>query len=202
VSRALEGDALVVATHNAGKARELAELLEPHLSRVLAASELDLPEPEESEETFVGNAALKAVAAARASGLPALADDSGLVVPALGGEPGVRSARWAGRGRDFSSAMRAVQEQLGERDRRAQMVCALALAWPDGHVEVFEGRVDGELVWPPRGQLGFGYEPMFRPVGSPRTYGEMPRPEKHADDPRARAFERLSRECLRSAQRQ
>jgi XTP/dITP diphosphohydrolase len=184
-------DELVLATHNAGKVAELAELFAPLVRVVRSAAELGLVEPEETEGSFVGNAALKARAAAQASGRPAVADDSGLVVPALDGAPGVLSARWAGPERDFAKAMAAVWEALAGHDPRAAMVTALALAWPDGHVEAFEGRVEGTLVWPPRGTLGFGYEPMFQPDGARRTYGEMPRLEKHADDPRARAFAAL-----------
>lgn len=186
----LAPDALVVvASHNEGKVRELRALLAPRTVR--SAAELGLPEPEESGATFLDNAILKARAAAGASGQIAIADDSGLVVPALGGRPGVRSARWAGR--SFERAMARVHEALGARDRRASMVCALALAWPDGRIEACEGSVEGVLVWPPRGELGFGYEPMFAPDGSARTYGEMPREEKHRDDPRARAFARLAK---------
>lgn len=183
----LDPDApLVLATHNAGKLRELRELLSPVIADLRAAGELGLGEPDESGATFRENAALKARAAA--ARWPAIADDSGLEVPALGGAPGVCSARWAGPERDFLRAMRRVHDELGESDRSATMVTALAVAWPDGYVETFEGRVDGALVWPPRGELGFGYEPIFRPAGARRTYGELPRAEKHADDPRARAF--------------
>lgn len=197
MARRLDRDVvLVVATHNEGKVGELASLIGRYVRAVRSAGELALPEPEESGATFAENAALKALAAARASGLAAIADDSGLVVPALDGAPGVLSARWAGPDRDFARAMARVHAALGARDRRARMVCALALAWPDDHVEVFEGHVDGTLVWPPRGTLGFGYEPMFAPEGSERTYGEMPRSEKHADDPRARAFASMRAACL------
>lgn len=185
-NRRIEGE-VVIASHNSGKVRELAELLAPHPT--IGAADLGLPEPEETGESFAENAAIKARAAAIASGRVAIADDSGLVVPALGGLPGVRSARWAGR--DFQVAMRRVHRELGDRDRSAAMVTALAIAWPDGTYETFEGLVEGTLVWPPRGTLGFGYEPMFAPLGSSRTYGEMPRAEKHADDPRARAFRAL-----------
>jgi XTP/dITP diphosphohydrolase len=196
VSRRLDPDGvLVIASHNAGKVRELHALFAPHVRALRSAAELDLPEPHEEGESFAAIAELKARAAARASGLVAVADDSGLVVPALGGAPGVRSARWAER--DFAAAMERVQRELGDRDRSARMLCALALAWPDGPAETFEGSVEGELVWPPRGALGFGYEPMFAPAGSLRTYGEMARNEKHADDPRARAFALLSARCFR-----
>ena len=189
-----ERSTLVLATHNAGKLRELSELLSPFVADLRSARELGLPEPDETGATFGENAALKARAAA--VDFPAIADDSGLVVPALGGAPGIWSARWAGPERDFGKAMRRVQDELGAGDRRAHMVTALALAWPDGRVDVFEGSVEGELVWPPRGALGFGYEPMFRPLGEARTYGELPRAEKHADDPRARAFAALRAACL------
>lgn len=188
---------LVVASHNPGKAREVADLFAPSGVEIQQAADLGLPEPDEDAGTFEGNAAIKAIAAARATGQPAVADDSGLVVAALGGDPGVRSKRWSPTG-DFAEAMRRVNDALGSRPRGAQMVCALALAWPDGHVETFEGRVDGTLVWPPRGDRGFGYEPIFRPVGETRTYGEMSRPEKFVDDPRARAFAALRDACLRA----
>lgn len=186
----------MIASHNAGKAREVAGLLSGRDLELTTAAELALPEPVEDGDTFEANAVIKAVAAARASGTPAIADDSGLVVPALGGAPGVVSARWAGPEGDFGRAMRRVHDMLGEADRGASMVCALALAWPDGHAEAFEGRVNGVLVWPPRGDRGFGYEPMFVPDGSVCTYGEMPRSEKADDDPRARAFARLRSQCL------
>lgn len=182
---------LVIATHNRGKADEIADLLRScGFDSLVMASSLDLSEPVEDAETFVGNAELKARAAARETGLIAIADDSGLVVPALGGDPGVRSARWAGPERDYRAAMEKIEAALAV-ERGAQMFCALAVAWPDGESVSFEGRVDGALIWPPRGELGFGYEPMFVPEGATRTYGEMPRSEKHADDPRARAFARL-----------
>ncbi len=196
VSRLLSTDVLLIASHNRGKVREIGALFAPFVAGTRSAAELGLPEPPEPDPTFEANAALKAALAAEASGMVAVADDSGLVVPALGGAPGVRSARWAGPERDFAAAMRLVHEELGGRDRRAQMVCALAIAWPDGEIETAEGRVDGELTWPPRGALGFGYEPMFRPDGAERTYGEMLREEKHADDPRARAFAALHARCL------
>ncbi len=191
----LQGPALIVASHNPGKARELADLFAPLGIAIRQVADLGLPAPDEDADTFEGNAAIKARAAAVAAGAPAVADDSGLVVPALGGEPGVRSRRWSKTG-DFAEAMARVHAALGDRPREAEMVCALALGWPDGHTEAFEGRVAGVLVWPPRGDLGFGYEPMFRPAGEARTYGEMPRAEKHADDPRARAFTKLRAACL------
>jgi XTP/dITP diphosphohydrolase len=187
----------VVASHNPGKVREIGELLRPRGFRPVSASELKLPEPEETGATFIENATIKASAAALAAKLPALADDSGLVVPALGGAPGIHSARWAGPERDFAAAMRRVQSELGDTpDRRAHFICALALAWPDGHVETFEGRVDGTLVWPPRGTRGFGYDPMFLPEGGDLTFGEMEPMAKHAISHRARAFAKLVEQCF------
>jgi XTP/dITP diphosphohydrolase len=187
------GAKLVVATHNPGKARELAEILENRF-QLLTAGELGLGEPEETETTFVGNALLKARAAADASGLPALADDSGLSVAALDGAPGVYSARWAGPGKDFSVAMDKVAERLEEvesEDRAAWFTCALAIAWPDGPAVVVEGRVDGTLVFPPRGGRGFGYDPIFMPAGHDLTFGEMEPATKDAMSHRARAFAKL-----------
>lgn len=184
---------LVVASHNAGKVREIAALLGPLGLEPVSAGELGLPEPEETETTFAGNAALKARAAAEASGLPALADDSGLEVFAINGEPGVYSARWAGPNKDFGMAMRSVWEKLIAKgdDRGARFVCALALATPDGGVEVFEGEARGHIVWPPRGDKGFGYDPIFEPEGHARTFGEMSHEEKLPLTHRARAFEKL-----------
>ena len=202
MTRRLAEPRLVVASHNAGKLREIAALVEPYGIAAVSAPELGLPEPEETETTFAGNAALKARAAATASGLPALSDDSGLAVEALGGAPGIYSARWAETpaGRDFGHAMRKVQEALDTQEvpapRRARFVCALALAWPDGHVEGFEGEVEGQLVWPPRGERGFGYDPMFLPSGHSLTFGEMDPGEKHAISHRARAFALLVERCL------
>ncbi len=198
MARRLTEKRLVIASHNAGKVREIAELLAPFGVVVVAASALGLSEPGEDGETFEANAALKARAAAKASGLPALADDSGLVIPALDGAPGVHSARWAGPQRDFALAMRRVEAELaGKADRRAYFVAALALAWPDGHVDVFRGEVHGTLVWPPRGGRGFGYDPMFRPAGGKLTFGEMEPAAKHAISHRAAAFRRLVGACLR-----
>lgn len=183
---------LVVASHNPGKVREIGALLAPLGVKALSAAELGLPEPEETETTFIGNAALKARAAALGSGLPALADDSGLEVFAIGGRPGVYSARWAGPDKDFGLAMAKVQEELaGHTDRRARFVCALALATATGEVETFEGETRGEIVWPPRGALGFGYDPIFLPLGGDRTFGEMSHEEKLPLTHRARAFEKL-----------
>ncbi|WP_426167816.1 RdgB/HAM1 family non-canonical purine NTP pyrophosphatase [Sandarakinorhabdus sp. DWP1-3-1] len=190
--RQLEPGRLVLATHNPGKVVELAELLGPHGLQVVSAGDLGLPEPEETGTTFVANAELKALAAARASGLPAIADDSGLCVDALGGAPGIYSARWAGRDKDFMVAMKRVRDALDlEGPRTAHFICALSLAWPDGHTESVEGRVDGTLTWPPRGSNGFGYDPMFVMDGKERSYGEISRAEKEADNHRARAFRLL-----------
>ncbi len=168
------GARLIIATHNAGKLLEIAELLRPHGFSVTSAGELGLSEPAENAPDFAGNARIKAFAAATGAGLPALADDSGFCVAALGGAPGVRSARWAGPGRDFAPAMERVhREMAGAEDRRAWFVCALCLAWPDGHADTFQGRVDGQVVWPPRGARGFGYDPVFTPLGSSQTYAEI-----------------------------
>jgi XTP/dITP diphosphohydrolase len=200
---------LVVATHNPGKLREIRELMRPHGVEAVSAAELNLDEPEETGATFRANAALKAEAAARASGIVALADDSGLCVAALGGAPGIYSARWAGGGgKDFSGAMARVERELEALGApppwRASFVSVLALAWPEGALETFEGRVDGTLVFPPRGTAGFGYDPIFRPDGHDRTFGEMSAEEKHgipadgslALSHRARAFQLLSRARL------
>ena len=187
------GAKLVVATHNPGKARELAEILENRFE-LITAGDLGLPEPEETEASFVGNALLKARAAADASATPALADDSGLSVAALDGAPGVYSARWAGPGRDFYEAMRKVEQRLDETesgDRSAWFTCALALAWPSGAAVVVEGRIDGALTFPPRGERGFGYDPIFIPEGSSLTFGEMDPAAKDAISHRARAFAKL-----------
>lgn len=203
--RLFDGGQLVIASHNAGKLREIADLLAPFAVQAVSAGELGLPEPEETGETFIANAELKALASARGANLPALADDSGMSVDALEGAPGIYSARWAGPKKDFSYAMdkvwRAVQEKGVEPPFRAQFVCALSLAWPDGHVESFEGVVHGRLVWPPRGTYGFGYDPVFLPeneVGfGDRTFGEMPPEEKHAISHRALAFRQLIDVCFR-----
>jgi XTP/dITP diphosphohydrolase len=197
MARRCEGGRLVVASHNPGKVREIGDLLRPFGFKAVSAGELGLPEPEETGTTFLENAELKARAAALAARLPALADDSGLVVPALGGAPGVYSARWAGPEKDFRVAMERVQRELGgSPDRRACFICALAMAWPDGHVESFEGRVDGTLVWPPRGSRGFGYDPMFLPEGGTLTFGEMEPEAKHKISHRARAFAQLTARCF------
>ena len=185
---------LVVASHNGGKVREIGALLAPLGVEAVSAGDLGLPEPEETETTFAGNAALKARAAAEASGLPALADDSGLEVFAIGCDPGVYSARWAGPNKDFGFAMERVHEELekhGAADFSARFVCALALAQPGGEVEVYEGEARGVIVWPPRGTQGFGYDPIFQPNGLDRTFGEMSHDEKLPMTHRARAFEKL-----------
>jgi XTP/dITP diphosphohydrolase len=200
---------LVVATHNPGKLMEMRELLAPYRIDATSAGQMELSEPEETGTTFAANAAIKAKAAAQASALPAFADDSGLVVDALGGDPGIHSARWAGPDRNFRRAMETIEEKLRERgattpqQRTAHFVSALCVAWPDGHAEEFEGRVDGTLVWPPRGEKGFGYDPMFLPDGYARTFGEMMSEEKHGLPPRgpglshrARAFLKLAEACL------
>jgi len=195
VSRKLAPGRLVIASHNPGKVREIAELLGPYGVEPLSAATLGLPEPEETGTSFIANAEIKARAAADLSGLPALADDSGLLVEALNGEPGIFSARWAGPSKDFGLAMRLVEKHLREAGpetgRDAHFVCALALCWPDGHMESFEGRVDGALVWPPRGERGFGYDPMFQPWDHDVTFGEMDPEAKHAMSHRADAFAKL-----------
>jgi XTP/dITP diphosphohydrolase len=195
--RYFAGDRLVIASHNPGKVEEIAALLAPFDVAVVAAASLGIPEPEETGDTFEANAALKASAAVAKSGLPALADDSGLVVPALGGSPGIYSARWAGPARDFRIAMERVQRELGDGDRDATFVAVLALAWPDGHSELFRGEARGTLTWPPRGDRGFGYDPMFIPLGGTLTFGEMDAGEKHKISHRARAFAKLVEGCFR-----
>jgi len=200
---------LVIATHNPGKLAEMRELLSPHGVTAISAAELDLVEPEETGTSFAGNAKIKAMAAAMAAKRPAFADDSGLVVDALDGAPGIYSARWAGPSKDFNVAMTRIERLLAERgatepaQRKAHFVSALCVAWPDGHVEEVEARVDGTLVWPPRGSAGFGYDPMFLPDGHERTFGEMTSIEKHGLPPlgkglshRARAFVKLAERCL------
>ncbi len=192
------GAKLVVATHNPGKARELAEILENRFELV-TAGDLGLPEPDETESTFVGNALLKARAAAEASGLVALADDSGLSVAALEGQPGIYSARWAGPEKDFDAAMKKVEtrlEEAGATDFAAWFTCALAVAWPGGPAVVVEGRVDGVLTFPPRGGRGFGYDPIFQPAGLEQTFGEMEPAAKDAMSHRALAFAKLKAALL------
>ncbi len=200
---------LVIATHNPGKLAEMRELLAAYGVGAVSAGELGLPEPEEIGASFRANARIKAVAAAHAAGQPAFADDSGLAVDGLGGEPGIHSARWAGPTKDFAGAMARIDALLRERgatapgQRRAHFVSALCVAWPDGHVEEFEATVDGTLVWPPRGTKGFGYDPMFLPDGFAQTFGEMTSDDKHGLPPkgqglshRARAFLKLAEACL------
>lgn len=196
------GDRLVVASHNPGKVREIADLLRPHGIEVVSAKELDLPEPEETGSTFSENAELKARAAASRSGLPALADDSGLEVHVLGGEPGIYSARWAGEEKDFEVAMGRVEVAMSEKDARtpdkrgANFTCALSLAMPDGSCETFVGKVFGTMVWPPRGKNGFGYDPVFLPEGGELTFGEMKPQDKHAISHRAKAFDQFIAACF------
>lgn len=187
----------MIATHNPGKAREISDLLRPYVSKFYTASELNLPEPEETGATYIANASLKARAATKLSGKPALADDSGFSVNALQGAPGIYSARWAGPNKDFMKAMSEVHRQMDNHpDRSASFICVLALGWPDGHVETFEGKIDGEVIWPPRGDKGFGYDPMFVPKDESRTYAEISPEEKHKTSHRARAFQKLVKECL------
>lgn len=203
---------VVIATHNPGKLKEMRDLLAPYGIEAVSAGELNLGEPEETGKTFAANARIKAEAAAKASGLIAFADDSGFVVDALGGDPGIYSARWGGPEKDFRLAMNKVQTALvtagatTPEQRRSRFVAALCLAWPDGHLEEFEAAVDGTAVWPPRGERGFGYDPMFKPDGFEQTFGEMSAEEKHGLPPlgkglshRARAFVMLAKACLQSA---
>ena len=200
---------LIIATHNPGKLAEMRELLAPYGIEAVSAGELGLAEPDETGDSFQANARIKAQAAAATANLPAFADDSGLVVDALDGQPGIHSARWAGESKDFAAAMARIERLLQERgatdpaQRTAHFVSALCVAWPDGHLEEVEARVDGQLVWPPRGTAGFGYDPAFLPHGHDRTFGEMTSEEKHGLPPRgmglshrARAFVRLAEICL------
>lgn len=202
--RRFESDTLVVATHNEGKLRELRPLLEPLGIKLYSAKDMELPEPEETEGTFAGNALLKARAATRGSGHVALADDSGLAVQALCGAPGVHSARWAidrddpTAERDFQRAMERVNRELGHNEnRKARFICTIALCWPDGHEEYVEGMIDGTLVWPPRGDKGFGYDPMFLPDGYDQTFGEMDPAEKEKISHRRIAIEKILDKCFR-----
>lgn len=196
------GERLVVASHNPGKVREITDLLAPCGVEIVSAADLDLPEPVEDGKTFTANAELKARAAADASGLPAIADDSGLEVDALESAPGIYSARWAGPGKDFSFAMLRVQNALEQAGaltpgtRRANFTCVLALAWPGGGCDTFEGKVFGSLVWPTKGERGFGYDPMFLPEGGTQTFGQMDPEAKHAISHRAKAFELFAAACL------
>jgi len=200
MARQFEGHKLVIASHNQGKVREIGELLAPYGVETVSAGELGLPEPVEDGLTFIANAEIKAVAAATASNLPALADDSGLEVAALGGEPGIYSARWAGPEKDFTVAMAAVNKKLcGTNNKAANFTCALTLAWPDGHKESFEGKVHGDLTWPMRGSKGFGYDPVFIPTGHDVTFAEMDPAEKHAMSHRADAFKQLINACFKKS---
>ena len=197
MARRLGPGRLVIASHNAGKLREIAELVVPHAVDVVSAGAFGLPEPEETGTPLAANAALKAHAASQGSGLPALADDSGLEVSALAGAPGIYSARWAGPEKDFVRAMADIERKIAAHpDRRARFVSVLALAWPDGHLETFEGTVDGTLVFPPRGTRGFGYDPIFLPLGATETFGEMAPEAKHAVSHRAAAFRKLVAACF------
>ncbi len=203
MTRKLEAGKLVIASHNAGKVREIQQLLAPFGMDVISAGDLNLPEPVEDGETFIANSLIKSLAAAKASGLPALADDSGLSVNVLGGAPGIYSARWAGPRKDFSRAMKKVQDAICEYDtieakaeRSAAFICALSIAWPDGHTEVFEGRVEGQMVWPARGEKGFGYDPAFQPDGYDITFGEMDPAGKHEISHRADAFRQMVAACF------
>jgi XTP/dITP diphosphohydrolase len=208
MERKLRGK-VVIATHNSGKLKEMRELLRPHGIETISAGDLGLDEPIETGISFAENAKIKATAVAKASRLPALADDSGLAVEALDGEPGIYSARWAGEKKDFAHAMKTIEEKLQLKKaatpekRRGAFIAALCLAWPDGEAATFEGRVDGRIVWPPRGDEGFGYDPIFLPDGFNRTFGEMSAEEKHGLPPRgqglshrARAFLKLAESCL------
>jgi len=196
--RRFEGGKLIVASHNKGKAREIAELLAAFPVEVVSAAALGLPEPEETGLTFIANAELKARAAAATAKLPALADDSGMTVEGLNGAPGIYSARWAGPAKDFTVAMKRVQDELGDNpNRRAAFNCALSLAWPDGEIATFEGKIEGTLVYPPRGTKGFGYDPMFIPDGHERTFGEIEHETKQRISHRALAFNKLVTTCFR-----
>lgn len=200
MARRFAGGVLVIATHNPGKLAEMQDLLRPYDIAAAGAGALGLPEPEETGASFEENAALKACAAAIASGLPALADDSGLVIPALDGAPGIYSARWAGAAKDFTVAMKRVERELqGQSDRRAYFVAVLALAWPDGAIESFRGEVHGSVVFPPRGTRGFGYDPIFLPDGEARTFGELDSTARMAVSHRTVAFRQLARACFGAA---
>jgi len=197
MARKFAGGKLIVASHNAGKVREIGELLERFKADVISAGELNLPEPDETELTFIGNAELKARAAATSANLPALADDSGLAIDALDGAPGIYSARWAGPNKDFNFAMKRIEDEMhGKTDTRAHFICALSLAWPDGHCESFEGKISGHLHFPPRGTKGFGYDPIFVPDGMSETFAEIEPAAKHAISHRADAFRQLVAACF------
>ena len=190
--RSFSSSKIVIASHNQGKVREVKELLLPYVSNVYSAKDLSLPEPEETGSTFQENSELKAKKATEKSGLPALADDSGLVVPSLGGDPGIYSSRWSGPNKDFDVAMKKIEARLkGIKDRSAFFICALSLTWADGHVETVEVAIKGNLIWPPKGNKGFGYDPIFVPNGYKSSFGEMEPEEKHKISHRARAFNEL-----------
>jgi XTP/dITP diphosphohydrolase len=197
VRKLARGQKLLLASHNTGKLREIEALLLPLRIEVISAAALGLPEPSEDASDFTGNARIKALAAATASGLPALSDDSGFCVAALHGAPGVYSARWAGPSKDFAAAMATVHQRIDDNlDRRAWFIAALCVAWPDLHTQTFVGRIDGAITWPPRGDRGFGYDPMFVPAGCQQTFGEMNPDDKHAISHRARAFAQVLASCF------
>jgi XTP/dITP diphosphohydrolase len=197
VRKLARGQKLLLASHNTGKLREIEALLLPLRIEVISAAALGLPEPSEDAPDFTGNARIKALAAATASGLPALSDDSGFCVAALHGAPGVYSARWAGPSKDFAAAMATVHQRIDDNlDRRAWFIAALCIAWPDLHTQTFVGRIDGAITWPPRGDRGFGYDPMFVPAGCQQTFGEMNPDDKHAISHRARAFAQVLASCF------
>ena len=196
MARLLSDKELIIATHNNGKFEEITALLQPYKISTISAKDFGLPEPIEDGDTFIANAEIKARAASIRSGKPALSDDSGLVIPALGGAPGIHSARWAGPEKNFSIAMEKIEKQMKNQDPQAYFVCALALIWPDGHIEAFEGKIMGSLVWPPRGDRGFGYDPIFLPKGYDITFGEFEPTAKHKISHRAEAFRQLTTACL------
>lgn len=197
VRKLARGQKLLLASHNTGKLREIEALLLPLRIEIISAAALGLPEPLEDAPDFTGNARIKALAAATASGLPALSDNSGFCVAALHGAPGVYSARWAGPSKDFAAAMATVHQRIDDNlDRRAWFIAALCIAWPDLHTQTFVGRIDGAITWPPRGDRGFGYDPMFVPAGCQQTFGEMNPDDKHAISHRARAFAQMLASCF------
>lgn len=200
MARLFDGNKLVIASHNKGKVREIGELLAPFGVETVSVGDLGLPVPVEDSDSFIGNAEIKSLAAARASGLPSLSDDSGLEVHGLGGEPGIYTADWAGPNRDFTIGMKAVIDKLGDNpNRSANFTCALSLAWPDGHTESFQGKVFGSVTWPMRGERGFGYDPIFIPDGFDLTFAEMDPEDKHAMSHRADAFRQLIDACFKPA---
>lgn len=199
MARLFDGNKLVIASHNKGKVREIGELLAPFGVETVSVGDLGLPVPVEDSDSFIGNAEIKSLAAAKASGLPSLSDDSGLEVHGLDGEPGIYTADWAGPDRDFTIGMKAVIDKLGTSpNRNANFTCALSLAWPDGHTESFEGKVFGSVTWPMRGERGFGYDPIFIPEGYDLTFAEMDPVDKHAMSHRADAFRQLIDACFKS----